>query len=154
MLGWIPLTCLYTQEEHITPLCCCPASDFSILTTAARESCLPAPGLGLAPRIPAAWHFGARLAGSLQGVSRSWEVFWLCWGLSKQSSFGLGIGAVPEHTGDAMTTLLLLLAGGVSCFLWLRQRLLFFPPNPLAPWLAYHFSHQWQQAKNNTTVLS
>lgn len=73
-------------------------------------------------------------AGSVQGVRRSWEVFWLYSGLSKQSSFCLGIGAVPDHTGDAMTSLLLLLAGGVSCFLWLRQRLsLFFFPTPLAP---------------------
>lgn len=82
-------------------------------------------------------------AGSVQGVRRSWEVFWLCSGLSKQSSFCLGIGAVPEHTGDAMTSLMLLLAGGVSRFPWLRQNFFFFFPHPFGTQqLAYHFSYQ------------
>lgn len=82
-------------------------------------------------------------AGSVEGVRRSWEVFWLCSGLSKRSSFCLGVGAVPDHIGDAVTSLLLLLAGGVSCFLWLRQRLLFFFPHSHGTrLLAYDFSYQ------------
>lgn len=78
------------------------------------------------------WPPGYQQVGSVQGMRGRWEVFWLHSGLSKQSSFCLGIGAVPDHTGDAMTSLLLLLAEGVSCFLWLRQRLsLFFFSHPL-----------------------
>lgn len=118
-----------------------------------HEDCPPGYSVLTVAGQGAAWPLGhQQLLGLRQGKKRGWEVFWLCSGQSKHSSFFLGKGAVPGCGSDVPAA-----PPGSECLLFPLAGTLFFPPPPTSVVPACSLTISGTNDSNRkiiTTVLS